>query len=291
MTNHNFPYPDTFLIVNGFRMHYHHSGTEAPFTIVMLHGSRSSAHAYRHFFPYLIAAGWRCFAPDAIGFGQSDTPDDPSLHTFDFHSDNLETFIRELGLRNVALIGHEWGGLVALDYAINRPDNTLALVLTDSGVFLPSRSPGLHGILHRSILGDLLVRRLNINLDQTPARKRWNGQHQERRPNPQSPAARLGFLRMTARTNIHYNSLRMRAIRNSLPHLQTPTLLIRSDGPQLFTEAETEHLQQRIPYAESHVLKDHGLLHEDHPDVAASLVAGFLRPLTAPLPTASISSA
>ena len=283
MTNHNFPYPDTFLIVNGFRMHYHHSGTEAPFTVVMLHGSRSSAHAYRHFFPYLVAAGWRCFAPDAIGFGQSDTPDDTSLHTFDFHSDNLETFIRELDLRNVVLVGHEWGGLVAIDYAINRPDNTLALILTDSGVFLPNRSHGLHGLLHRSLLGDLLVRRLNINLGQASAPKRYENQHQDHRSNSQSPAARLGFLRMAARTNLHYNALRMRAIRNSLPHLKAPTLLVRSGGPQLFTKAESQYLQQRIPYAESHVLEGPDLLHEDRPDVAASLIVGFLRPLIAPI--------
>ena len=290
MPNHKFPYPDTFLIVNGFRMHYYHSGTESPFNIVMLHGSRSNAHAYRNFFPYLIAAGWRCFAPDAIGFGQSDKPDDPSLHTFDFHSDNMETFIRELDLRNVVLVGHEWDGLVALDYAINRPDNTLALVLTDAGVFLPNRNTGINGLLHRSILGDLLVRRLNLNLSLTTVGKRSNNQHQDHHPDPQSPAARLGFLRMAAQTNLHYNALRMRTIRNSLPYLQTPTLFIRSGGPQLFTESESEFLQQRIPYAESHAIESRGHLHKDHPDVAASLIVGFLHPLTAPLPTASNSS-
>ena len=153
MPHHNFPYPDTFLIVNRYRMHYYHSATDDPINVVMLHGSRSSAHAYRRFFPHLIAAGFRCFAPDAIGFGQSDKPADPSIHTFDFHSDNLEIFVRELGLRNLILVGDEWGSLTALDYAINRPDNTLALVLTDSGVFLPNRRPGLHGHLAPFRLG------------------------------------------------------------------------------------------------------------------------------------------
>ena len=108
--------------------------------------------------------------------------------------------------------------------------------------------------------------------------------------NSQSPAARLGFLRMAARTNLHYNALRMRAIRNSLPSLKAPTLLVRSGGPQLFTEAESQYLQQRTPYAESHVLEDLGLLHEDHPDVAASLIVGFLHPLTTLPVDASITS-
>ena len=176
MPHHNFPYPETFLIVNRFRMHYHHSATDDPINVVMLHGSRCTDYPYRRFFPHLIASGFRCFAPNAIGFGQSDKPDDPSLHTFDFHSDNLEIFIRELNLRNLILVGHEWGSLTALDYAINRPDNTLALILTDPGVFLPNRRPGLNGLLHRSVLGDILVRRLNLTLGQTRAHRPQNGQ-------------------------------------------------------------------------------------------------------------------
>ena len=79
MPHHNFPYPDTFLIVNRFRMHYYHSGTDDPITVVMLHGSRSTAHAYRHIFPHLIAAGFRCFAPDAIGLA---SPTSPTTHPY-----------------------------------------------------------------------------------------------------------------------------------------------------------------------------------------------------------------
>ena len=274
MPTQTLPYPDTFLIVNRFRMHYYHSGADAPINVVMLHGSRSTSHAYQNFFPHLIAAGFRCFAPDAIGFGQSHTPDDPGFHTFDFHSDNLEIFIRELELRNLILIGHEWGGLVALDYAINRPDNTLALILTDSGVFLSDRTPGLRGLLHRSFLGDLLVRRFNLNIFLSPSEKHH--------PNPESSATRLGFLRMTARANLGYNALRMKAIRSSLPHVQIPTLLIRSNGPQLFTNAESHYLQQHLPYVRSHTLNRPGLPHEHHPDIVINRILNFLNPLTTP---------
>ena len=74
-------------------------------------------------------------APDCIGFGGSDKPRSVDIHTFDFHSDNLEIFVRELGLRNIVLVGHEWGGLMALDYAINRSDNTMGLVMMNSRYF------------------------------------------------------------------------------------------------------------------------------------------------------------
>ncbi len=275
MPQHDFPYPDTFLIVNRFRMHYYHSGTDAPINVVMLHGSRSTAHGYRSFFPHLIDAGFRCFAPDAIGFGQSDKPDNPSIHTFDFHSDNLEIFIRELGLRNLILVGHEWGGLTALDYAINRPDNTLALILTDSGVFLPNRRPGLRGFLHRSRLADLLVRRLNVNFGQTQSKKPTDDDNQSPHPDVDSSATRLGFLRMTAQANRGYDRLRMKAIRNSLPRVQTPTLLMRSRDPQLFTDEESRYLQQRLPYVRAHTLP-----HQRHPDIVINRILNFLHPIT-----------
>lgn len=287
MPHHNFPYPDTFVIVNRYRMHYYHSGTGDPINVLMLHGSRTTAYAYRRFFPHLIAAGFRCFAPDAIGFGQSHIPDDPSLHTFDFHSDNLHVFIRELGLRNLILVGHEWGGLTALDYAINRPDNTLALILTDSGVFLPSRRPGLHGLLHRSLLGDLLVRHLNVRIGQTRAQQLHDVQTLNHPHDADSPATRLGFLRMIARANLGYNVLRMKAIRNSLLHLQTPTLLIRSQGPQLFSKEEFLYLQQQLPYVRALSLPTSDLLHKGHTNTVINWVLDFLSPIASPPPPPS----
>ena len=283
MPHHSFHYPDTFVVVNGYRMHFYHSGGEAPLTFVMLHGSGATSHVYRRFFPYLAAAGFGCIAPDLIGFGQSDKPNDARTHTFDFHSDNLETFIRELGLRNVVLVGHEWGGLFALDYAINRPDNAIGLVLTDCGVFLPKHSFGFIDYLQPSMLKDLVKRRLNGAPNPTRLRRpRYNyGEIPE--PNQESAATRSGFRRMTSQANLGYNALRMRAIRNSLPKLETPTLLIRSGGRHLFGEAESEYLQHRLKYSRTHYLPAYGDLHEDHFRTVANEILNFLSPIDSPL--------
>ena len=278
------------MIVNGYRMHYYHSGTESPFNVLMLHGSGSSAYAYRGIFPYLVGAGFRCFAPDFIGFGQSDKPEDAAVHTFDFHSDGLEVFVRELGLRNLILVGHEWGGLVAVDYAINRPENTLGLVLTDSGVFLPGRSSGIRGLLHRSVLGSLLVRRFNLGGGHNRGREGNGGRDGGSQSELQSGATRLGFLRMLAHVNVGYNAIRMRAIRNSLRGLETPTLLIRSGEPQTFSEEELRYLEQHLPYVRARTIPGAGLLHEDHSEMAASWVMGFLSPLAERLAGSSATS-
>ena len=70
---------------------------------------------------------------------------------------------------------------------------------------------------------------------------------------------------MTARANLGYNALRMRAIRNSLPRLQTPTLLIRSQGPQiLFSDEEFLYLQRQLPYVRALSLPTPDPLQEHH---------------------------
>ena len=229
MSPHRFPYPDTFVIINGYRMHYFQSGTEEDRAVVMVHGNYSSAYAYRNFFPYCMAAGWRCLAPDCIGFGGSDKPRSVDIHTFDFHSDNLEIFVRELGLRNIVLVGHEWGGLMALDYAINRSDNTMGLVMMNSDIFLSNHNLGLRGFLHRFFLEDLLVRGLNLPLRDSSLQEKVyckgnmdtqvKAQYQDPYPSYESRAGLLAFLRMGPRAGNEYFALRMKAMRSSLPRL------------------------------------------------------------------------
>ncbi|MCZ6534415.1 MAG: alpha/beta fold hydrolase [Chloroflexi bacterium] len=287
MSHHDFDYPDSYVIINGHRMHYFHSGTEEERAVVMLHGNYSSSYGYRHFFPYLVGAGWRCLALDSIGFGGSDKPDDVDTHTFDFHSDNLEIFIREIGLRDVVLVGHEWGGLVALDYTINRMDNTRALVLMNSGAFLTNRPSRIRGLLNRSVLGDVLVRRLNLPLrDGSLKGKVYYKNNLDRQvkahyrspfPSYASRAGILGFLRMVPQSDNEYISKRIKTIQNNLPQLRVPTLLVGSKGDPVFGEAEAKVLRALIPNAELRVLDDGGhLLQEDRPDLLSSWIVDFL---------------
>ena len=276
------------MIVNGYRMHYYHSGTESAFNVVMLHGSGSSAHAYRGIFPHLVGAGFRCFAPDFIGFGHSDKPE-AAVHTFDFHSDSLQILVRELGLRNLILVGEEWGGLAALDYAISRPDNTLGLVLMDSGVFQPNRNTGIRGLLHRSALGGLLAGRLSLGMGRNGESKGYDGGGGDLRVDRQS-SSQLGFLRMLAQVNVGYNAIRMRSLRNSLGGLETPTLLIRSGTSRTFSEEEFRYLEQHLPYVRARTLAGKGLVDGDYSEVAASWVMEFLSPLSAWLAGSSATS-
>jgi pimeloyl-ACP methyl ester carboxylesterase len=69
---------------------------------------------------------------DQIGCGRSDRPRDPALWTVDTFLDELRTVRRELGLERVHLLGWSWGGMLAMQYALERPRGLESLVLASA---------------------------------------------------------------------------------------------------------------------------------------------------------------
>lgn len=97
------------------RMHYLDEGPRTAGDVFLcLHGEPTWSYLYRKMIPVFVAAGHRAVAPDFIGFGRSDKPEDESLYTFTFHREMLLRFIERLDLRNITLVCQDWGGLLGL---------------------------------------------------------------------------------------------------------------------------------------------------------------------------------
>ncbi|MGI5161216.1 haloalkane dehalogenase [Microbispora sp. CA-102843] len=97
-------------------MHYEETGSGAPF--VFLHGNPASSHLWRKVLPG-IRAGARLLAPDLIGMGRSGKPGVP--YRFADHARYLDAWFDRLGLEDVVLVGHDWGGSLAFDWAARHP--------------------------------------------------------------------------------------------------------------------------------------------------------------------------
>jgi len=69
---------------------------------------------------------------DQLGCGRSDRPRDPAHWTVDTFVDELRTVRRELGLERVHLLGWSWGGMLALQYALERPRGLESLVVASA---------------------------------------------------------------------------------------------------------------------------------------------------------------
>ena len=127
--------------VNGLVMHYLEAGFEpatsgAPRqTVLLLHGFPELAYSWRRVMPALAAAGYRVIAPDQRGYGRSTgwsadyDADLQASHLLNLVRDAL-ALVGALGLRQVdAVVGHDFGSLVAGWCALVRPDVFRSVVL------------------------------------------------------------------------------------------------------------------------------------------------------------------
>src|SRR5918998_5510268 len=106
----------------------------------MVHGYPQSSHMWRHALRAVAAKGWRGIAPDLAGFGDS-PPDPPG--TWERHVEAIERLREELGLGRVALVVHDWGGLIGLRWACDHPEAVSSLVISGTGFFSDGKWHGM----------------------------------------------------------------------------------------------------------------------------------------------------
>lgn len=120
-----YPFEPHFFEVDGAQMHYVDEGHGKP--LVLLHGTPSWSFLYRDVIKAL-SPHYRCIAPDHLGFGLSDKPEQAAYHPKD-HARRLRALIEHLQLRDLTLIVHDFGGPIGLSYALEQPSNVRSLVL------------------------------------------------------------------------------------------------------------------------------------------------------------------
>lgn len=99
-------------------------------TIIFLHGWRSSGSIWLNFFDQLSKIGYSLYSLDLPGFGQSELPKTP--FTIDDYVSTVSQFIKRLSLKKPVIIGHSFGGNIAIKLAVNNSDLLKSLVLIDS---------------------------------------------------------------------------------------------------------------------------------------------------------------
>ncbi len=118
--------------------------------IIMLHGFGTSSFSFHAIMPSL-AERYRVFALDLKGFGDSPKPKDGAYSVYD-QAMLVSKFIKERNLQDVILVGHSFGGGVALSLALLEPSNVKAMILIDSASYR-QRLPKMIRWLNIPILG------------------------------------------------------------------------------------------------------------------------------------------
>lgn len=149
--------------VLGHTMQYLDEGSGP--VLLFLHGNPTSSYLWRNIIKAL-SADYRCIAPDLMGFGGSDKP--PLDYRFLTHYSFIEAWVQQLGLDDVTLVVHDWGGPLGFLLAQQHPDRVNAIAFMETFPFTLewSRFPRLGKPLFRGFrrphLGRLLVMRQNL---------------------------------------------------------------------------------------------------------------------------------
>ena len=109
--------------VLGSTMFHEAHGEGTP--VVLLHGNPTSSHLWRNVIPGL-GTGLRILAPDLIGMGRSGKPD--IAYGFVDTARYLDAWLEAERLDAVVLVGHDWGGALAFDWAARHPGRVRGIV-------------------------------------------------------------------------------------------------------------------------------------------------------------------
>ena len=118
----DFPFESRYEEVDGLRLAYLDEGEGPP--VVFFHGEPTWSFLWRKVIPPVRDAGFRCIAPDYVGF-----------YTYDRHVELIAELLGRLGLEGATAVVHDWGGPIGLRLAVEHPEWFDRLVVMETGPF------------------------------------------------------------------------------------------------------------------------------------------------------------
>lgn len=272
----------------GVRLHFVDEGVGEP--VVMLHGNPTWSFYYRHLIDDLRGS-YRVIAPDHIGCGLSEKPDDARYdYILSRRVDDLEALLDHLGLdRGLTLVLHDWGGIIGTTFATRHPHRIARLVVCNTAAFHkpPGKSfPSALSLFRDSPAGAWLARGLNLFVRGTA----WIGCKAHRMPKEIRDAYAAPYDSWDNRIAIHrfVQDIPLRPgdrsyevisqVQERLPLLQAvPMLILWGMKDFVFDAPVLDEWVRRFPAAEVHRFPRAGhLLFEDEREAVNAIVRSFL---------------
>jgi cis-3-alkyl-4-acyloxetan-2-one decarboxylase len=273
---------------DGLRLHYIDEGAGEP--VVMLHGNPTWSFYYRHLIVELRDS-YRVIAPDHIGCGFSDKPEDSRYdYTLSRRVDDLEALLDHLGLdRELTLVLHDWGGIIGMTFAARHPERIARLIICNTAAFHKPAGksfPHALSLFRDSPAGAWLARGLNLFVRGTSR----IGCKTRRMPKEVRHAYAAPYDSWANRIAIHrfVQDIPLRPgdrsydlisrVQDRLPLLRSvPMLIAWGMKDFVFDEPVLDEWVRRFPAAEVHRFPRAGhLLFEDEREAVNRLVRSFL---------------
>lgn len=128
----DFPFEANYHWWQDLRMHYLDEGPKDGPVMLLMHGMPTWSYLYRDMIPPLVKAGYRCIAPDHLGFGKSDKPTDIHWYTIARHTEVMTSLLHALDLQHITLVCQDWGGPIGLAQAAMTPARFDRLIIMNT---------------------------------------------------------------------------------------------------------------------------------------------------------------
>jgi haloalkane dehalogenase len=275
-----YPFESRWLELPAGRLHYVDEGSGP--TILFVHGTPTWSFEWRHLVGGLRATH-RCVAVDHLGFGLSDRPEGAS-YTPEAHAERLRAFVEALGLEQVTLVVHDFGGPIGLPLALDG-GRARRLVVLNSWMwsFADDAEMTKRAKMVAGGLGKLLYRRFNASLrlitpsaygDRRKLTKAIHAQYLNVFPDADSRERVLYALALALTGSAaHYDGLwRRRAALAAIP-----SLVVWGLKDSAFRPRQLAKWREALPHARVVELPGAGHWpHEEEPEAVLAAVRSFV---------------
>jgi pimeloyl-ACP methyl ester carboxylesterase len=242
--------------------------------VILIHGMAASLYDWVNLIPELEKGGYRAYALDLLGHGDSAKPEDPEQYRIEALSTHLAEWIEGLGLDTPPILaGHSLGGYLSLVYAWRHPDKVRGLVLIDPLYSATQLSPFMRLVRRRPALG---IKTWQVIPDWIiDAVMGWD------------PATAAHFTHESrqqivddykrAAPQILYITQSIPDLTPILPEVMVPALILWGERDRTLKPASFPRMAQAMPHATSYTIQGCG--HQPHigkPTTVNRLVIGFL---------------
>lgn len=264
-----------FIRVNGLLLHYLEWGDPRQPPLLLLHGSSAHAHWWT-FFVEALGEEHRVLALDLRGHGDSERAI-PPRYDLESHAGDIARFVEALGLTNLCVMGHSYGGLVAMQYAGVAAGRLARLMVIDIGPQLSERGARYLRAIR------VLPHPVYASLDEAVARfqllPRANGARRE----VLEHVARFSFRRTADGTWIPKFDRRAMGdtgacdLRPRIRNLRCPILFVRGQKSRALSASDAAQIAEVAPMAELATIPNaHHHVMLDEPEALARVVRDFV---------------
>ncbi|OHA69019.1 MAG: hypothetical protein A3B24_02085 [Candidatus Wildermuthbacteria bacterium RIFCSPLOWO2_01_FULL_48_16] len=253
---------ENHITVQDTRVSYRIAGQG--FALLVLHGWGRGSVAYVKVMEALAQQGYQVIIPDLPGFGNTEPPKSP--WGIDEYAQFAFEFSQKLGLAKFHLLGHSFGGQIAVKFATDHPQQVQKLILYAAAVIRREPTESTKKIQVVARIGNAVFSLPLLSVLQSPLRKLFY---------------RLFGISDAAYSTGIMKEIRKKVVRQDLTHLLSkiscPVLLIWGDKDKSTPIEDSRVIQEKIPHASLKVLSETThLLHREVPQSFVQALLTFL---------------